>query len=395
MKYIRITDFDDDGIVPGNEFATVKTTKDRYRLDDGDVLFARSGATVGKTFIYSSDIGPSIFAGYCIRFRFNRQEALPQFIYFYTKTNRYQAWVRSIQRPSGQPNINKEEFKSFTVPLPPISVQRVLVSKMERARESRRHKLAEADTLLAGLDDYLLDQLGLTVPEEQENEAFAIRLAHLKGHRMDAPAHKPFFAKGHPPRTPVQPLLSLSDIDPPTGKKPSSESVLVPYVGLPECDLTEIREVAMRPYSEVKGRRAFVVGDILFARIEPSVFNKKYVLAEDLKGHDFAFTSTEFYVVRPHKDVNRYFLYSMFFCSFVFAQVRGKTTGSSGRRRIDPELFANLMIPVPVKAVQGEIAREVTRRRLEARRLREEAAREWEAAKARFEAELMGGEQAR
>jgi len=265
---------------------------------------------------------------------------------------------------------------------------------MEAARESRRRKLAEADALLASLDAFVLDRLGLTVPEEQENKAFAVRLADLKGRRIDALAYKPFFTKGHPPKTPVQPLSSLAEIDPPTGKMPSDETTLVPYVGLPECDLTEIREVAMRPYSEVKGRGAFRAGDILFARIEPSVFNKKYVLAEDLRCCDFAFTSTEFYVVRPHDDMSRYFLYSMFFCSFVFAQVRGKTTGSSGRRRIDPELFANLMIPVPSKAMQDEIAKEVTHRRLEARRLREEAAREWEAAKARFEAKLLGSEAA-
>jgi hypothetical protein len=265
-----------------------------------------------------------------------------------------------------------------------------MVEEMEAARESRRRKLEQADALLTGLDTFLLDHLGLTVPEERGNKAFAVRLADLRGHRMDAPAYKPFFTKDQTPKTPVKPLLSLAEIDPPTGKKPSDETSLVPYVGLPECDLTDIREIAMRPYSEVKGRGAFITGDILFARIEPSVFNKKYVFAEDIKGHDFAFTSTEFYVVRPRENTNRYFLYAMFFCSFVFAQVRGKTTGSSGRRRIDPELFGSLIIPVPPKAMQNEIAKEVTRSRLEARRLSEEAAREWEEAKAHFEERLLG-----
>jgi len=149
--------------------------------------------------------------------------------------------------------------------------------------------------------------------------------------------------------------------------------------------------VAMRPYFEVKGRGAFKSGDILFARIEPSVFNEKYVLADNLMSRDFAFTSTEFYVVRPKEGINRYFLYSMFSCSFVFAQVRGKTTGSSGRRRIDSKLFGSLMNPVPDKTTQDEIAEEVRKRRQEARRLREEAARKWEAARTHFEACLLEG----
>ncbi len=128
--------------------------------------------------------------------------------------------------------------------------------------------------------------------------------------------------------------------------------------------------MAMRPYFEVKGRGAFKSGDILFARIEPSVFNEKYVLADNLMGRDFAFTSTEFCVVRPKEGINRYFLYSMFSCSFV---------------------FGSLMIPVPDKTTQDEIAEEVRKRRQEARRLREEAAREWEAARTHFEACLLEG----
>ena len=101
------------------------------------MLFARSGATAGKTFLYRSALGPAIFAGYCIRFRFDAARILPEFVYLYTKTDRYAAWVRSIQRPSGQPNINKEEFKSFTIPVPNINEQAGLVSSFGAARDAR------------------------------------------------------------------------------------------------------------------------------------------------------------------------------------------------------------------------------------------------------------------
>jgi len=82
----------------------------------------------------------------------------------------------------------------------------------------------------------------------------------------------------------------------------------------------------------------------------------------------------------------------MFFCSFVFAQVKGKTTGSSGRRRIDSQMFAGLQIPVPNREIQQEIATEMRRRREESRRLKAEAEAGWESAKEEFERVLLGEE---
>ncbi len=144
IKYIRITDFSDDGIREGHQFVTAETVEEKYTLQDEDILFARSGATAGKTFIYTKDIGAAIFAGYCIRFRFDRKKILPWFVYFFTKTGAYQAWVRSIQRPSGQPNINKEEFKSFEISVPSIEVQKQLVEKMKATRTEARRMRASA-----------------------------------------------------------------------------------------------------------------------------------------------------------------------------------------------------------------------------------------------------------
>lgn len=142
----------------------------------------------------------------------------------------------------------------------------------------------------------------------------------------------------------------------PTRRKPSfADDELVPYVGLPETNDREIQEVVMRPYKEVKGRNIIKKGDILFARIEPSVFNKKYIFVEDLHGHDFAFTSTEFYIVEPKTNINSLFLFNMFFAEPVYNQVIGKTTGSTGRRRLDKGVFEKIFIPYPPKDLQDKV----------------------------------------
>jgi len=83
---------------------------------------------------------------------------------------------------------------------------------------------------------------------------------------------------------------------------------------LPQTDehSKSIINVILRPYKEVKGRNIIYPNDLLFARIEPSIFNKKYILTKDLKGYDFAFTSTEFYIVKG-KDIDNEYLLANFF----------------------------------------------------------------------------------
>ena len=138
VKYIQVTDFDDEGIVPGNKFMTAESVEEKYLLEEGDILFAQSG-TVGKTFIYISDIGPAIFTRHCLRFRLDPSIVLPQYIYFYTKTDRYRRWVQSMQQSSVLPRISKEEFKSFTVPIPSLDAQKQMVEEpSHRSAKARR-----------------------------------------------------------------------------------------------------------------------------------------------------------------------------------------------------------------------------------------------------------------
>lgn len=121
-RYIRITDFGDDGIERGHEYVTADPIEPDCELSEGDLLFARSGATVGKTYLHEDVSEPAMFAGYCIRFRFQTSLVIPRFVYWFTKTEAYARWVATIQRPAGQPNINKEEFKTVQIPLPARSL---------------------------------------------------------------------------------------------------------------------------------------------------------------------------------------------------------------------------------------------------------------------------------
>lgn len=125
-RYVRITDIQDDGSLDKNSLASPRNEKniDKYILKYGDLLFARTGATVGKTYKYNENDGYCIYAGYCIRFRLNLEICNPDYIFIYTKTDNYKKWVENKQRIVAQPNINAKEYgNDLKIPIPPIELQ--------------------------------------------------------------------------------------------------------------------------------------------------------------------------------------------------------------------------------------------------------------------------------
>lgn len=365
-----------------------------YRLEDGDILFNRTNGSrdlVGKCEVFDFE-GDWVFASYLIRLRLDTERAIPQFVTAFLNTYWGRRQVEHVSRQILMSNINTEEIRALRIPLPELPKQRDLLATLEAARTTQLRKLKEADDLLDSLDKYTLESLGLKLPPPHDpHKPFAVRLSKVRGGRLDPPANTPFPIPSNPRRIPIKALSNVAAINSNTAPTQRDQSTIVPYVGLPECNQNDVREVASRTYKEVRGRSVARVGDILFARIEPSIFNKKYIFVEQLDGHDYAFLSTEFYTVRAHgNEDDQKYLYAMFQSSFVFNQVRGKTTGSSGRRRLDPDLFASLLIPWPKSELRKAIAAEVFRRRKAASRLRKDAAKLWDGAKRSFEEALLG-----
>lgn len=144
-RYVRITDIDDKGqLQPGGLKHADLEDFSQYILEEGDLLFARSGATVGKTYLYRKEAGPCIFAGYLIRFHLNTGVALPTYVYHYTHSPAYLNWVESKKRVAAQPNINGVEYGSLSIPVPPLFEQQRIVEILDQA-DALRKKRTEAD----------------------------------------------------------------------------------------------------------------------------------------------------------------------------------------------------------------------------------------------------------
>ena len=120
-KYIRITDIDDNT----HKFLTDNLTSpdidltgaDNYKLTEGDILFARTGASVGKTYIYRNSDGLVYYAGFLIRARI-KEEYDAEFVFQNTLTDRYNKYIAVTSQRSGQPGVNAQEYAEFEINVP-------------------------------------------------------------------------------------------------------------------------------------------------------------------------------------------------------------------------------------------------------------------------------------
>ncbi len=118
-RYIRITDIDEKGLLKKKTFKSIsEDIAYPYLLKDGDILFARSGATVGKTFFYLKSFGKSAYAGYLIRARFKNKKVFSKFIYYFSRSNIYWEWIKSNFIQATIQNISAEKYSNLLLPLP-------------------------------------------------------------------------------------------------------------------------------------------------------------------------------------------------------------------------------------------------------------------------------------
>ena len=120
-KYIRITDIDDDSREFSQEDVTSPDTDlskaEGYKLSEGDILFARTGASVGKSYIYRISDGLVYYAGFLIRAKI-KPEYNPEFVFQNTLTSDYEKFIKVTSMRSGQPGVNAQEYSQFEINVP-------------------------------------------------------------------------------------------------------------------------------------------------------------------------------------------------------------------------------------------------------------------------------------
>ncbi len=130
-RYIRITDFRTDGSLKGDTFRSLPPSiAFGYMVDSGDILLARSGATVGKAFLVVKLTGAACHAGYLIRARPNRSLVFPEFLFAFTQSSAFSAWKDSTFNTATIQNIGADKYANLSVPLPSLVEQQAILDSV-------------------------------------------------------------------------------------------------------------------------------------------------------------------------------------------------------------------------------------------------------------------------
>ena len=400
VRYIRITDIDDHGNLQSEDWKTVEKVDEKYALDENDILLARSGATAGKAFIYKKEYGKAIFAGYMIRFRFDETRVNPLFVFYYTLLSRYRFWVQIIQRPSGQPNINSREFRSFEIPLPPAETQSQMVEIMQSAYAQKRQKEQDADALLDSINDYVLMELGIEMPVVEKKKYFVIYANETSGRRGDPHFHQPKYRNFYNMlEASKYQVVMLADLIKLIYRYPSCygfscydsvSDTRVPFLQGEDIGVTEISHEKLifieKKVSAKYPKTILKEGDLIFS--VRGTIGKIAVVTYAFENSNI---SPNLIRLSLNEGVNSQYVEIVLKSKIGQHQI-GRLTSGGVQPTITKRDILSIEIPLPSLDIQNEIVQEAIRRQSEAAKLRQDAVEKLEVGKAQFEAQLLNGE---
>lgn len=127
--YLRITDIDEQGQFRAKKKSSVED-KDwrKYVLEEGDLVFARTGNTTGKSYLYNKKDGELVYAGFLIRIQPDKEKLLPEYLFHYAQTHHYWHWIQVMSARGGQPGVNSTEYGLLEFPLPPLPEQQKIAA---------------------------------------------------------------------------------------------------------------------------------------------------------------------------------------------------------------------------------------------------------------------------
>ena len=170
-KYIRITDIDDESRMFLSDDITSPDTDltlaDKFKLEAGDILFARTGASVGKTYLYREKDGLVYYAGFLIRAKINSENDA-EFVFQNTLTDSYNSFIRITSQRSGQPGVNAQEYQGYNFYVPNLEEQKAIGTyfrNLDNLITLHQHKYDKLIQFKAAMLKKMFPQNGANKPE--------------------------------------------------------------------------------------------------------------------------------------------------------------------------------------------------------------------------------------
>ncbi|OPF18904.1 N-6 DNA methylase [Microcystis aeruginosa KW] len=385
---IRISDIDEDAnlqtgkvVFIDNELAE---NLKAYKVYENDLLISQRGS-LGLVSLVTKQ-----FSGSVISANFIAVKKLKNILPDYLKT----IFTLSIgngqitRKTSGQvqTKITTDDIKSILIPLPPKEIQDKIGAKMDDAYAAKKQKELEAQRLLDSIDDYLLGELGIELPEPEENtiknRIFIRNLRKVSGDRFDANSYqKERLTAINIVKNSVFPVKMLRKIVIFRSSKVSVIDKDVIYVGMENIESNTGNLLNTDLKESVSSASIFFKNDILFPKLRPYL-NKVYYADKN------GVCSTEFHVLYSKSESNE-FIANFLRSKIVVAQTKYLMSGNT-LPRLQFEDIQKLFVPIPPLEKQIEISEHITAIRNQAKQLQQQAKDDLEKAKQEVEAMILG-----
>ncbi|MEL6732002.1 MAG: restriction endonuclease subunit S [Bacteroidota bacterium] len=338
-RYIRITDFGENGELRDETFKSLSEEKAKdYLLREGDLLLARSGATVGKSFLFRGYRGKACFAGYLIKATFNLDRTDPRFIYYFTKSLYYENWKNSIAIQATIQNIGADKYAYLPFPyVESLPEQRAIATYLDRKTQQIDSLIQKAEQKIALL---------------QEQRAALINQAVTRGLTHLPPAQGgtqglPLKDSGVEWIGEIPEHWEVKKLKYCFGLKTISLETDLPQVGLEHLESF----TGAINYYEVNYEgigTVFQVNDILFGKLRP-------YLAKVWKATFEGQAVGDFFVLSPNSIINPSYGHNILLCSSVIELCNSSTFGAK-MPRVNWEFMSKISLPVPPIGEQNKVS---------------------------------------
>ena len=380
--YLRVADMDSDTPIDVNSLMNISNEVfdilERYEINEGELAISIAG-TIGKTAILK-DIPAGkrvILTENCAKILVKPNiELLSDYLKICLELPIVKKQLDLNYIQTTIPKLGLDKIVGIKLPpIPSMQKQQEIVDYVNEAYTQKQAKETEAQQLLDSIDDYLLKELGITIPEiktEVYNRIFIVQHSELKG-RYTPSLYKDA-VNLHSTTYENRPLSHLAYVNPNTRLPYQDEKMMISFVPMESVNeiYAEINDNKDCPIAETKGFTRFQEGDLLWAKITPCMENGKSAIAKDLI-NGYGCGSTEFHVIRP-KDDNLLveYIHSLLHMKCVRQTAKLYFGGSAGQQRVATDFLDNFNVPLPPKAKQQQIVNYIADIRTRAKALQTE-----------------------
>jgi len=392
VNWIKIGDTKgvDKYIYKTNQKIKPEGVKFSREVKEGDFILSNS-MSFGRPYIMKTK--GCIHDGWLL-LREKDKDLNKEFLYYLLSTNFIYRFFKRATLGGVVENLNIDLVKEIRVPIPSLHIQNKIVSLMDSAYSSKKSKESEALNLLDSINDYVLDELGIKLPELEDKRTYVVNSDEAENKRIDAYYYQPKFEeiekavkKG---KFEVKELKDSLDYHK-KGIEVGSNAYIdegIPFIRIADIDDYKIKyaetdkKIKLELYEKLKEYQP-KKDELLFSKDGSIGF---CVVVNENKD---SIISGGILRLKVKKDVNNFYIKTILSSKFFKILTERESIGSI-IKHLTPEVFLSLKIPLPPLSVQNKIADEVKRRMQKAEHLQKEAKEELEKAKQEVEKIILG-----